>query len=85
MPFKIGQRVKHSGPVIQRARDYWNNQGREPQKSGARKALDEAVAQRGTITALLPGDGARGVSPGLQITWDNGSLSNCLSYRVEAV
>ena len=85
MPFKVGQRVKHSGPVIQKKRDYWNLQGREPMKSGAKKALDDAVKERGTVTALLAGDASRGVSPGLQVTWDNGSISNCLSYLVESV
>lgn len=85
MPFKVGQRVKHSGRVIQQKRDYWNNQGREPMKSGAKKALDEAIAARGTITALLPGDAARGVSPGLEVTWDGGGVSRCLSYLVDAV
>lgn len=84
MSFTVGQRVKHSGRVIQEKRDYWNRCGREPMKSGARQALDKAVAERGTVSALLPGDPSRGVSPGLEITWDNGSTSRCLSYLVEA-
>lgn len=82
--FSVGQRVKHSGSVIQRKRDYWNSCGREPMKSGARKALDEAVAERGTVTAILAGDPSRGVSPGLEVTWDGGSVHRCLSYLVEA-
>ena len=85
MSFKVGQRVKHSGYVINKKRDYWNSCGREPMKSGARKALDQAVSERGTVTALLDGDSTRGVSPGLEVTWDSGSVHRCLSYLVEAV
>ena len=80
----VGTRVRHSGLVIQRKRDYWNSCGREPMKSGARKALDVAVAERGTVTAILPGDSSRGVSPGLEVTWDSGSVCRCLSYMVAA-
>jgi hypothetical protein len=80
--FSVGQRVRHSGIVIQRKRDYWNSCGREPMKSGARKALDAAIAERGTVTAILAGDSERGVSPGLEVTWDSGSVSRCLSYVV---
>lgn len=82
MEFKIGDRVKHSGYVINRKRDYWNSCGREPMKSGAKRALDAAVAERGTVTAILPGDKSRGVSPGIEVTWDNGTVSKCLSYLV---
>ncbi len=79
----VGDRVRHSGYVTQKKRDYWNNCGREPMKSGAKKALDECIAERGVVTAILPGDSARGVSPGLEVTWDNGTKSKCLSYCVE--
>ena len=82
MPYAIGDRVKHSGHVINRKRDYWNSCGREPMKSGARRALDAAVAERGTITAILMGDPSRGVSPGLEVKWDGGSVSRCLDYLV---
>lgn len=78
----VGQRVRYSGYVTQQKRDYWCSCGREPMKSGAKKALDDAVAARGTVTALLPGDTSRGVSPGLEVTWDDGTLSKCLSYIV---
>lgn len=81
--FKVGDRVRHGGIVIQRKRDYWNSCGREPMKSGAKRALDAAVAERGKVTAILPGDPSRGVSPGLEITWDNGSVCRCLSYMVD--
>lgn len=71
----IGDRVRYSGYVTNRARDYWNNCGREPQKSGAKKELDRLVALRGTVMEIL--------DPGLTVKWDNGSVSNCLSYIVE--
>ena len=81
--YKVGDRVRHSGSVIQRKRDYWNSCGREPMKSGAKRALDAALAERGTVTAILAGDSERGVSPGLEVTWESGSVSRCLSYMVE--
>lgn len=79
----VGDRVKHSAYVTMKKRDYWNSCGREPMKSGAKRALDACIAERGTITAILPGDPSRGVSPGLEVKWDNGSVSRCLSYLVE--
>lgn len=82
---KVGDRVKHGGIVIQRKRDYWNSCGDGRSKGAARTALDAAVAERGTVTAILPGDSKRGVSPGLEVTWDGGSVSHCLSYMVEQV
>lgn len=82
MDFSIGDRVKHSGYVTQKKRDYWNSCGAEPHKSRAKQALDEAIKERGTVSAILPGDQKRGVSPGLEITWDGGSISRCLSYMV---
>lgn len=79
--FTVGQRVRHSGHVLQKKRDYWNSCGREPMKSGAKRALDAAIAERGIVTAILP---VRGVSPGIEVKWDNGGLSRCLSYLVIA-
>jgi hypothetical protein len=83
MQFSIGDKVKHSGHVLNKKRDYWNSCGREPMKSGARRALDAAIAERGIVTAILPGDSSRGVSPGIEVTWDGGSVSRCLSYLVD--
>ena len=83
MNYTIGQRVRHSGHVLSKKRDYWNQCGREPMKSGAKRALDAAIAERGTVTALLPGDPSRGVSPGIEVKWDSGSVSKCLSYLIE--
>lgn len=81
--FNVGNRVKHSGHVINKKRDYWNSCGREPMKSGARNALDKAVAERGTVTAILPADAGRHVSPGIEVTWDGGGISRCLDYLVD--
>ncbi len=78
----VGDRVRHSGYVTQKKRDYWNQQGEYTAKSRAKKWLDDCIAERGTITAILPGDPDRGVSPGLEVKWDGGSVSRCLSYLV---
>lgn len=71
---KVGTRVKRSASVIAKKRDYWNQQGREPAKSNAKRWLDQALAERGTVTAIL--------NPGLAVSWDDGSESTCLSYMV---
>ena len=71
---EIGTRVRHSGYVVNRKREYWNQQGRQPAKDLARHALDVCVAERGTITAILKN--------GLEVTWDSGSVSHCLDYMV---
>ena len=74
---EIGTRVKQSRFVTDKKRDYWNQQGREPAKSNAKCWLDEALAERGTVMAIL--------NPGLAISWDNGSVSTCLTYMVTEV
>jgi len=81
--FSVGDRVRNSGLVTQRARDYWNSCGREPMKSGAKQALDECIAARGTVISILPGDYSRGVSPGIEVAWDDGTVSKCLTYRID--
>lgn len=82
MDYTVGQRVRHSAYVLQRKRDYWNCCGREPMKSAAKKDLDRATAEFGTVTAILSGDPARGVSPGLRVQWDGGSVTECLRSMV---
>ncbi len=82
--FKIGDKVKNSGYVINKKRDYWNSCGREPMKSGARTALDEAIAARGVITAILPAKESY-ISPGIEVKWDCGSVSRCLDYLVSKI
>ncbi len=83
MEFIIGQRVRHSGYALRSDRDWWLAQGDYTKKQRAKDTYDKRCAERGTITAILPGDAARGIAPGLQVTWDNGSVSKCLSCRVE--
>lgn len=73
---EIGTRVKLSEYAIRPKRDWWNQCGREPMKTGARDALDKAIAQRGTI---IESD-----STGVTVQWDNGIKSDCLSYMVTA-
>jgi len=72
---KIGDRVRPSGYATQAARDYWNQCGREPAKSRAREQLDKLIAQRGTITEII--------AQGYVVQWDDGSVSRCLSNRIE--
>ena len=74
--YQIGDRVKHSGTVIMRKRDYWNSCGREPMKSGARRELDRAIAERGTVTGLLTADPDRGVAAGLAACRMSSSVPN---------
>ncbi len=59
-----------------KARDYWNNCGREPAKGRAKDALDATIARRGTITEVLHN--------GYRVQWDDGGVSQCLSYLVDA-
>lgn len=80
---RIGDKVKHGGGVIERKRDYWNQCGREPHKSGARKALDDAIAERGTITGILTADFVKGTSDGYEVLWDNGSTCKCMTHMVQ--
>lgn len=80
---KVKDRVKQSGYSLQSKRDYWQSQGREPVKSNAKRAYQEACKERGTITAILPADSSRGISAGFEVTWDNGLVSRCLGYRIE--
>ena len=81
--FNIGDRVKHSGYALMSERDYWQGCGTEPRKSRLGDAYKAKCAERGTVTAILSGDSNRGVSPGIEVTWDSGSVSRCLTSRVE--
>ena len=74
---KTGDRVRHSGYALQAQRDYWQMCGTEPRKSRLGDAYKARVAERGTVTAILDN--------GVEVTWDNGSVSRCLSSRVEVV
>ena len=82
---QIGDKVRHSGYAIRPKRDYWLSLGDYSRKERAKDALDAFIAERGTITELLPADPSRGVAKGLRVQWDNGSESKCLPYMVEAV
>ena len=46
---KAGDRVRWAGIVIQHKRDYWLKQGEMKRKSAAKKWLDAALAERGTV------------------------------------
>jgi hypothetical protein len=79
----VGTKVKKSGYSLKGKRDYWQSLGRQPAKSNAKQAYENAQAERGTVSAILKADKSRGISAGLEITWDNGSISKCLNYMVE--
>jgi hypothetical protein len=83
--FKVNDKVGRGACVLSRARDYWCSQGREPMKSGAKAALDKAIADRGVVTKLLLPDASRGVSPGVEVTWVDGTISRSLDYMVRHV
>lgn len=78
----IGTRVQHAAHVIQRKRDYMLQQGSYEGKERARGWMQAAMAERGTVTGHLTADPSRGVSAGLEVTWDHGSVSKCLNYMV---
>lgn len=78
-PFAVGDAVGHSDDVIRRARDYFLSCGREPMRSGAEADLQKKQAARGTVTACLPGTHTPWV---VEVTWEDGSKSSCLPYRV---
>lgn len=82
---KIGTRVKQSEYNLRGKRDYWQSLGREPAKSNAKRAYEKAQKERGAITEIIAKDRKKGISSGLEITWDNGQISRCLNYMVESV
>jgi hypothetical protein len=76
MSLQVGDRVRHSGYALTADRDYWQGCGTEPRKSRLKEAYLKRVAERGTVTAVLDN--------GLEVTWDGGSVSRCLSSRVQS-
>lgn len=80
---KTGTRVKPSEYSLRGKRDYWQSLGREPAKSNAKWAYEKACGERGIVTGIIEADKSRGISAGLEITWDNGQVSRCLGYMVE--
>jgi hypothetical protein len=71
-----GQRVRHSGHVTMRARDYWCSLGDYARKTRAKDELERLIAERGTILEVLHN--------GFKVQWDSGSVSSCLGYLVIA-
>ena len=72
----IGDRVRPSEYAIRPKRDYYHNQGEYARKQTAKRAVEELEQQRGTITDVD--------ATSYKVTWDNGSQSHCLKYRVSA-
>ena len=81
----LGKTVEHSEYALRTLRDAWLSCGRGPQKSSFLRQLNKQQAERGTVSAILEEDRDRGAASGLEVTWDDGSVSKCLSYMVELV
>jgi len=79
---KAGDRVRHSGYVINRLRDRWNTAGGHNEKRAAKDYLDAKSAERGTVTGISKG---RFTAEIVAVDWDNGQQCTCLPYLLEVV
>lgn len=75
----VGATVKHSGYALQSQRDFWQQCGREPQKSRLKEAYLERVALRGVVTQAYH----NGYANGYDVLWSNGQTSSCLTCMIE--
>lgn len=75
---RIGQRVKYSMYALQSKWDYWQQCGREPYKSNAKRAYEAAQAIRGTVTAITSSRYAPVVLEVIED--DNGAVHQSLPY-----
>jgi hypothetical protein len=73
--YPIGQAVRMSASALRSSRDYWQSQGRQPQKDRAHDAYKANLAKRGTVVDVLRN--------GYKVEWDDGSTSSCLTYMVD--
>lgn len=82
--FEIGDCVRPSGYVINKARDYWLNCDREPMKSGAKKQLDYVTDKRGEVISISPEN--RNIQKNAQsviIKWNDSTMSDSLPYLIQ--
>lgn len=83
---KVGDRVRYAEPALRSSRDWWQSQGREPQKSRAKDEYLAKCAERGVITAVKNTAYAKN---SLEILWDipydsgQPKTCSCLNYMVE--
>jgi hypothetical protein len=82
MNYQPGTRVMHAAEVIYRAHDYYLSQGREPMRSGARRAWEKIRAARGTIIEPDPLY-CSADKYAVSVKWDDGTTSHCLRYRIQ--
>ena len=75
---KAGDRIRHAPHVMQKARDYWQSQGRQPAKGRAEDAYRAKLAERGTVTKVYQNDYAKCID----VTWDSGALVQSLIGQV---
>jgi len=84
--FTVGDRVRLSDSTIRTKRDYWQQQGREPDKSNAKRWMEEAMAERGTVTKVRA---TEHTSEAVDVVWDRqiatGGHSSCLTYVIQKV
>lgn len=77
----IGSTVKRSEYAIMPKRDYWNRCGREPMKSGAKRELDRAIADRG-IVIEAPHKTEHGAMA-MKVQMPSGSVESSLAHLWE--
>ena len=77
--FPIGSAVKHSTADIERKRQYWLQQGRQPAKSNAERWWKEFAAERGIVLSIeTTSDG----TPFVRSEW-NGQIRESLPYTLQ--
>lgn len=82
--FEVGDYVRPSGFVVNKARDYWLWCGREPMKSGAKKQLDFVTDKRGEVIAIRPENRAIGKNgASVVVKWNDSTISDSLPYLIQ--
>lgn len=75
----VNSTVRHSDDALRSLRDLMLGTGQPQRRSGYRQELERKQAMRGTVTAVLE---SKYGSNFYEITWDNGTLSQCQTYMV---
>jgi len=78
-----GKRVKRSWRSLRSLHDRVLSCGIATRKAVLQKEFDEQSEQRGTVTNILEEVPERGIASGLEVTWDDGTVSKCLPYLVD--
>lgn len=78
----IGARVRPSRYALESKRLYILSAGTHAEKVKRQGWYDAAANKRGMITAVQD---RHGMMPGLSVSWDDGTRSECLVDQVEAI